>query len=225
MKRIVRYFATLMLAGASVTAANAQYYEIANQIPSLISPALSGSLNYKGFIEASGLAGVGQNRANFLGVPTSQGFKYSSWFFMGAGLGVDVVMTNEDNLQYDGPGNAPDWYRHSSGKTKAMIPVFSDFRFFLGSQDNINAFIDLKLGAAWLLGSSYLQLHDSYLSNSTQFYFRPSIGMRVPIDKARTNRAVNISVTYQLLTSDNNYGWNTNSVTLNNIGVTVGYEW
>jgi hypothetical protein len=52
---------------ASAPAARAQYFQIASQLPSLIQPALSGSMTYRGFVEASGLAGFGENRANFLG--------------------------------------------------------------------------------------------------------------------------------------------------------------
>lgn len=75
--------------------ASAQYYEIATQLPQLISPALSGSLNYKGFVELSGTAGIGNNRVNDIGISTTQGFRYASWFFMGVGAGVDVVMAQQ----------------------------------------------------------------------------------------------------------------------------------
>lgn len=99
MKRTGKFIMAAVIAMAATASAHAQYYEIAGQLPSLISPALSGSLNYKGFVEASGTAGIGDSRANFIGVSTSQGFKYADWFFMGVGIGVDVAMAK--NVNYD----------------------------------------------------------------------------------------------------------------------------
>lgn len=93
MKRF--YLLVIALAFLLPLHVSAQYYQIANQLPQLISPALSGSLNYKGFVEVSGLAGVGHNRANVIDFSTTQGFQYSSWFFMGVGAGVDVVMAQQ----------------------------------------------------------------------------------------------------------------------------------
>lgn len=90
MKTFYRILAITALAAAPV-AASAQYYEIANQLPSLIQPALSGSLNYKGFFEASYTQGMGKYKANFLEISTSQGFRYSNWFYMGVGIGVDFL--------------------------------------------------------------------------------------------------------------------------------------
>lgn len=201
----------------------AQYYQIANQIPGLLSPALSGSFNYKGYVELSGLAGVGVNRANFVGVYTAQGFKYSSWFFMGAGIGVDMVMAQ--GADADSPRDVG-YGSFRSSKTKCMIPVFTDFRFNFGSQSSVSAFIDLKLGAAWLIGSPYLQLHDAYISNDAQFYCKPTIGVRIPVNAQNNRQAFNIGLTYQLLTTDENYYWNPGgNITLNNFGMTIGYEW
>ena len=206
--------------------ANAQYYEIANQLPKLISPALSGSLNYKGYVEFSGLDGLGGNRANFLEISTTQGFKYASWFFMGVGVGVDVVMAQDPDGQAGLPDeDLPDYYGHGYSKTKAMIPVFSDFRFMIGPESGTSFFIDLKLGAAWLMGSSYLRMNRGCLTNQTQFYFKPSLGIRIPVSSQNPRQAVNIGVTYQLLTSNNNYNWYDRSLTLNSIGATIGFEW
>lgn len=203
-------------------AVSAQYYQIANQIPQLLSPALSGSLNYKGFVELTGMPGLGHNRANIIDISTTQGFQYSSWFFMGVGAGVDAVMAQQ-------PGNwqpTPDYdymYRGNT-KTKVMIPLFSDFRFTFGPATSL-FFIDLKVGAAWLIGSDYLRMADGFMSNSTQFYFRPTIGMRIPVSSQKPSQAFNVGVTYQLLTSNNNYYYYSNSLTLNNIGISVSYEW
>lgn len=214
--------AVLMLA-AGHPASHAQYYEITNQLTNLITPALSGSFNYKGFVEASGLAGVGHNRANFIGISTTQGFRYASWFYMGAGIGVDVVMAQQNDVISSRPDNP--FYEYSTTKTKAMIPVFSDFRFNIGDPAKTSFFIDLKLGAAWMLGSSYLSMNDACMDNSTQFYMRPSLGVRIPVNSSNSSQAFNIGLTYQLLTSGYNYDWYDNDVTLNNFGVTLAYEW
>lgn len=227
MKRIASLLAAIaVLIGSS--SASAQYYEIANQLPGLLSPALSGSFKYKGFVDISGTAGIGDNRANFLGVSTTQGFQYASWFFMGVGLGVDVAMAHQPEIYADAPsldtdyGYGPHPY-YDGKKTKAMIPVFSDFRFNIGDTSKTSFFIDLKIGAAWLIGNGDLAMENGYLSTSTQFYLKPTAGVRIPISG---KQAVNIGVTYQLLTSNNNYcRWNDDSVTLNSLGATIAFEW
>lgn len=66
MKHPFRLLVIALMLAAGSQASRAQYYEITNQLTNLISPALSGSFNYKGYVEASGLAGVGHNRANFI---------------------------------------------------------------------------------------------------------------------------------------------------------------
>lgn len=223
MKHFFRCLA-VALGLATAAGASAQYYEIANQLPGLISPALTGGMNYKGYVEISGLAGVGVNRANFVGISTSQGFKYADWFFMGVGVGVDVAVAHRDDVLSDpGPGHRPVYWENGH-KTKCMIPVFTDFRFNIGNQASTGFFIDLKLGAAWLVGNGYLTTAHGAMSNGTQFYLRPTLGVRIPIDSQHTNRAFNIGATYQLLTSNNNY-YGSNSLSLNNFGITLGYEW
>lgn len=221
MKRF--YLLVIALASLLPLHVSAQYYQIANQLPQLISPALSGSLNYKGFVEVSGLAGVGHNRANVIDFSTTQGFQYSSWFFMGVGAGVDVVMAQQPQGWRPNPDY--DYMYRGNTKTKVMIPLFSDFRFNIGSQEATSFFIDFKVGASWLIGSDYLRMADGFMTNETQFYFRPSVGLRIPVSKERFDHAVNVGVSYQLLTSNNNYYWNDNSLTLNNLGVSISYEW
>lgn len=229
MKRFILSVLTLSALVCALPA-RAQLYEIANQLPSLLSPALSGGVNYKGFIELSGTAGIGENRANFVGISTSQGFKYSSWFYMGAGLGVEAVMSQgcdprpiePRSVQY-GFYNSDGYYNSST--TRVMVPVFTDFRFDLGNQSSMSAFLDLKLGAAWIMGSRYLRVCDGYVSNGAQFYLKPTIGVRIPVSQRTNRNAFSIGVSYQLLTSDNNYYWNSGSVSLNNFGVTLSYEW
>ena len=220
-----------MIAAAAMTlfaggAAKAQFYEISRQLPDLISPALSGSMSYKGFVEVSGLAGFGDSRVNFLGVSTTQGFQYRSWFFMGVGIGVEAAMARQpDNLEALPPEQRPDYWGHSSTSTKVMIPLYTDFRFNIGNAAKTSFFIDLKLGAAWLMGHSYLCIGDKRMGGETQFYFRPTLGMRFPLNPEKPRQAFNVGVTYGLLTANNNYAWDTNAVTLNGIGLTVSYEW
>ena len=223
LKRIIAVIGGVTLLAASQHV-NAQYYEIANQLPGIISPAISGSMNYKGFIELSGVAGLGDNRANIIGVTTSQGFQYSSWFFMGAGVGVEVAMTNTDVPSDD--SDRPVYWRHSSADTKVMIPVFSDFRFNFGNSGGVSFFADVKLGALWLMGNSYLRLQHGCMTGDAQFYCKPAIGVRVPVSTVNPRQAVNIGVVYELITSNNNYNyWSDNTVTLNGLGVSLSFEW
>lgn len=225
MKRLIR--TTLILTALIFAAlpASAQYYEIANQVRNLITPALSGGANYKGYVEASVLGGLGDNRASIFGISTSQGFRYSSWFYMGAGIGVDVAVANrgDGNLP---EGERPDYFSHTSSQTKAMIPVFSDFRFIIGSNPaSTQAYIDLKLGATWLIGSGFLELADARIGGNAQFYLKPQVGVRVPVSASNPRQALNFGLTYQLITSSNNYGWYSSSVSLNNIGLSIAFEW
>ncbi len=214
---------SLILAAAATFTARGQYYEIANQLPQLLRPALSGSANYKGFVEISGLAGVGHNRANVIDFSTSQGFQYNSWFYMGVGVGVDIAMAQQPSLR----DNDPDYgyLDRDNKKTKVMIPLFSDFRFNIGSRESTSFFADIRLGAAWMVGNGYLRMADACMSNSTQFYLRPTIGVRMPVKAGDTRHAFNIGITYQLLTSNNNYYRDSNSVSLNNFGASISYEW
>lgn len=223
LRRIIAVVVGMIIFGVGQQA-KAQYYEIANQLPGVISPALSGSMNYKGFIELPGVAGFGDNRANIIGVTTSQGFQYSSWFFMGAGLGVEVAMTNSDMLSSD-VGQAR-YREHSNSSTKVMIPVFSDFRFNFGNTGGVSFFADVKLGAIWLIGNSYLRLQEGCMTGDAQFYCKPALGVRIPVSSTNQRQAVNIGVAYELITSDNNYNyWNDNNITLNCLGVSLSFEW
>ncbi len=216
LKRLIIAVA-VTLTGVS---AHAQYYEIANQITNLISPALSGAGSYRGFVELSGLPGFGTNRANFVELSTSQGFRYNSWFYMGAGMGVDLVRSSTGDV-----AASNGWNNNDAVQTKCMIPVFSNFRFFIGPETGMSAYIDLKLGAAWLVGSDYLAMNEGYMTNGTQFYLKPSIGVRIPVRQGDSKHAFNVGLTYQLLTSNNSWRYGNDNITLNNIGVTVAYEW
>lgn len=201
---------------------NAQYYQIANQLPGLIRPALSGSAGYKGFADVSYLKGLGGKNVDFVSISTSQGFRYNSWFYMGVGIGVDIAMahTNE-NFGVNHPDNS--WWNHGYSKTGVMIPVFTDFRFNIGNQQKASFYIDARLGASFLMSNNYLAVGDGFITNREYFYLKPSLGVRIPVNQSG-KQAVDIGVTYQLLTA--NYVWNSSSsTTVNALGATVAFEW
>lgn len=230
-----RIFGVMTAAALSVTFAQeacGQYWQAANQLQSLISPALSGSGRYKGSVELMGVAGIGSSKLNHVEISTSQGYQYTDWFYMGAGLGVDIVRSSvDDGVPADwndpdgGWGNSP---RYGNKKTGVMIPVFTDFRFNIptgSSPTSASLFVDLRLGATWLVGNSYIRTDDGWLSNNTNFYFRPAIGARIPINSRNPRQAINIGVAYLLLTSGNNYWYYDDTQTLSAIGATVSFEW
>ncbi len=218
--RLLTLLAALALTGGAT--ASAQYYEIANQIPNLITPALQGGFNYKGFIEAEYLHGVGDNSCDFFGISTVQGFRYSSWFFMGAGLGVQYVHTSpaEDWQPTYYPGNAI----NRSSRSGCMVPVFTDFRFNIGSPKGISFFADVRLGASFLVTNSDLRINEGYITNNEYFYPRPSIGIHIPVNPEKNTSAFNIGISYQLLTANYWDSWQRNT-TLNALGVNASYEW
>jgi len=224
MKKIL---SALLLATAVCPAlpASAQYYQLANQLPQLIQPALSGSLNYKGFVETSFIKGIGNYNANFLGVSTSQGFKYSDWFFMGVGAGVDMIFAHSDAGVHSGC-----YPNHEAGKntteTGVVIPLFTDFRFNIGSMSKTSLFFGIKLGCSFLVSNDYILVGDGMLTGNECLYFRPSAGVRIPVNKDKPKRALNIAVNYQLMTSNYLY-WDggDDNATLNGLGISLSYEW
>ena len=208
----------IILSMLSSLSASAQYYEIANRIPSLIQPALSGSGQYKGFIEAGYSKTLGNYDADFLELSTSQGFQYNSWFYMGVGLGVDVLFSHKNDdwgSDWENPSYGSD---RGSTTTAAMIPLFTDFRFNIGGNSGASFFIDMKVGCSFLLGNKYISIGDGYLTNQEYFYLRPSIGMRIPTNSRNPKQAVDIGINYRLLTSNYWNSWSRN-ITLNSIGV------
>jgi len=203
---------------------SAQYYEIANQLPNLITPALSGSMNYKGYVEGHYLKGVGDYKADFYGISTSQGFRYASWFFMGVGIGVDGITAHADNDfgNWDNPDYS--YTEHGSRSSGVMIPIFTDFRFNIGNPSSVAFTAGIKIGCSFLMGQDYLEISDGYITNQEYFYLRPSIGVRIPISKTNSKQAVNFSADYQLLTSNYWSSWARN-ITLNGLGISASFEW
>ena len=215
MKKI---YLTIIVAITSILNINAQYTNIVNQAANLLQTAVMGGSRYKGYVDATYTGGFGRLQADFVGISTSQGYQYNDWFFMGAGIGVDVVYSKTDS-------GFNEWnYDRQTRTSGAMIPIFTDFRFNIGSRTSPSFFLDVKAGGSFLIGKNYLAIENGYINGSEYFMLRPSIGLRVPVSK-NGKRAMNIGLTYQLLTC--NYWWynNSNSGTLNSLGGTVSYEW
>ena len=222
--RTVLAVALLSVAGS----ASAQLYEIANQLPSLIQPALSGSLNYKGYVDAGFSGGVGKYRANVLSVSTSQGFRYSNWFYMGVGIGLDVMFASDGPEEAAPPYGWDDLhFSHDNATTTVFLPLFTDFRFNIGNNPGSMSpsfFIDVKVGASFMLSNKYFKVGDGFITSRENFYLKPSLGIKIPVSKTHPQQAFNVGVTYQLVTSDWWYVGSRN-ITLNSVGASVGFEW
>ena len=224
MKRTHTLLAATILAAASLPC-SAQYYELANQLTNVLQPALSGSFLYKGFVEGSYIKNMGDFNADYIELSTSQGFQYASWFYMGAGLGFDVMISHpNDNWgsgwqEYGYPG-----VRSESTTTALMMPLFTDFRFNIGRSSSTNIFFDLRIGASFLLTDNWIRINNGYLSSRQYFYLRPTVGVRIPTNTTNSRQAFNVGISYQLLTS--NY-WRMSESTgaLSGLGVAVSYEW
>lgn len=229
MKHRYTFILAAAMMGLGGSTASAQYYQIANQLPQLIRPALTGGFNYKGYVEAGYVGGVGDKKADFIDISTSQGFRYAEWFYMGVGAGVDVLMSHTDDSWGNGWHDAPgydDYYGHGTTKTAVMIPLFTDFRFNIGNSQGSMAsmFIDLRVGASFLMGDDYVSIGNGYLTRSECFYLKPTIGIRIPLGSSNVKQALNIGVTYQLLTQNYWSRYNNNS-TLSAFGASIGFEW
>ena len=224
IKTYIYGLALMLVVIFSSQTASAQYYEIANRIPSLIQPAISGSMRYKGFVDLGYSKTLGNYNADFLEVSTSQGFQYTSWFYMGVGIGADVLFAHKNDNWGDGWEDPSYGKDHGSMTTAVMLPLFTDFRFNIGGNKGASFFIDLKLGCSFLLSNKYISIGDGYLTNQEYFYLRPSLGIRIPTNSKNPKQAFDLGASYKLLTS--NY-WNSRSrdITLNSLGVTVAYEW
>ncbi|MCM1005265.1 MAG: hypothetical protein NC402_03095 [Prevotella sp.] len=209
--------------------AKAQYYQAINQATNMLQTAIQGGFNYRGMIDASYTTGIGTNGCSSLEFSTTQGFKYANWFFMGVGAGVNVAFAGEgdDNHTYNpgGWGNGYDPYRRVKD-TGVIMPLFTDFRFYIGNEQDVNLFIGMKVGASFLIGKNYLRTPDGYLDNNEGFYFKPTIGVRVPLSSDNPKYAVNFGVSYQLITNSYwNWGGYYSNTTVNSLGATIGFEW
>ena len=216
---------TLLFAAAASLPASAQYSDIVNGIANAITPALSGSGAYKGFVETSYTQGFGNYRTSFASLTTSQGYRFTNWFYMGAGIGVELLWsTVNDGWASDWQQHYPDWYSHSHTSTAVMIPVFTDFRFMFGNYSATSFFINLRLGADFLCTNSYVRIRDGYLTNTDYFLFQPAFGVRIPISAYNPKQAIDIGIHYRLMTCDYWSSWNSD-ICLNGLGVNVAFEW
>lgn len=213
MRLLIMAFAILFVSSQ----VKAQYTSIVNQAANILQTAIVGGASYKGFVDVSYTAGFGNLKASFAGVSTIHGFQFNNWFFMGAGLGVDYVYSDVQKYYHGDFGNKG---VRSSG---AMVPIFTDFRFNIGPRTSASFFIDIKAGGSFLIGKRYLAIENGYLSGSEYFMLKPSLGIRIPVGQS-SKKAFNIGLTYQLLTC--NYWYNYDSGgTINSLGGTFSYEW
>lgn len=205
--------------------ANAQYSDIANGVTNVLMPAISGSSSYKGFVEADYTQGVGRYRSNFATLSTSQGYQVNSWFFMGAGIGVDLMWSYvSDDWGNGWSSSNMDRYDDTYVSRAVMIPVFTDFRFNIGPRNAASFFIDLKVGASFLANNKSVKIRNGYLTNTSYFFFQPAIGVRIPVNSNNYKQAFNIGVHYRLLTSDYWSGYQS-SIVQNGLGAHIGFEW
>ncbi|MDE6393290.1 MAG: hypothetical protein K2L59_08505 [Muribaculaceae bacterium] len=215
-----------LLAGlGSVLPVSAQYGEIVNGLTNVALPLIRQSAGYKGYVEADYTQGFGNYRSNFLTLATSQGYKFSDWFYMGAGIGVDLLWSKVDGgwgSGQQGPGQ--EWRSHELTNSAVMIPVFTDFRFILGDQTHASFFINLRVGAAFLCSDSYVEIRDGYLTDRNYFYFQPAVGVRIPVNRTRPRQALDVGLHYRLMTSDYWSNWQYNAA-INGIGLNISYEW
>lgn len=226
MKRYLIPLSLCILGAVAVPlSAEAQYSKIANGLTNVLMPAVSGASNYKGFIEADYTQGIGYYRSNFATISTTQGYQFNNWFYMGAGLGVDFMWSyvQDDWGHTWQPGN-PGWNNKDYASKAVMIPVFSDFRFTLGSRRQTSFFIDLKVGASFLCSDSNVKIRNGYLTNNSYFYLQPAIGLRIPVNSNDSRKAVNIGLHYKLITADYWGGWQSHIVQ-NGLGANLSFEW
>jgi hypothetical protein len=196
-----------------------------NGLTNVALPAIRQGNGYKGYLEADCTIGVGNYRSNFLTLATSQGYKFTDWFYMGAGIGVDLLWsTVNTGWGNDWATSNPDWAAHEKTSSAVMIPVFTDFRFNIGSPKGISFFADVRLGASFLVTNSDLRINEGYITNNEYFYLRPSIGIHIPVNPEKNTSAFNIGISYQLLTANYWDSWQRNT-TLNALGVNASYEW
>lgn len=218
-----KFFAIIFLSLATVFVSNAQVYEAINTLQSVISPALSGSGKYKGFVEGGYSHTLAKYNGDFIELNTTQGYQYNSWFFMGAGLGIDLLLSHPSSKWNEGMVTPPPGNRGYS-KTAPMLPLYADFRFLIGNSSNISFFLDLKVGCSFLLTNKNIAIGDGYLTNREYFFLNPAIGLRLPCNSKNPKQAVDVGVKYKLLSSNYWYNYN-NNITLQAIGAFIAFEW
>lgn len=199
-----------------------QIYEAINGLQSVISPALSGSGSYKGSVEAAYSHTIGKYNGDFIEISTSQGYQYNSWFYLGAGMGFDLLLAHKGSNWGEGMVPPPNY--KGSTSTAPMLPIFTDFRFLIGDTKNIAFYLSLKVGCSFLLTNKIIPIGQGYLTNREYFFLNPSLAVRIPCNKNKPKQAVDVGVKYKLLTSNYWYTIN-NNITLQAIGAFISFEW
>lgn len=223
-------YLSLLLAAAGTAAisapASAQYTsDIVNGLTNVVLPAVSGNAAYKGYVEGDYTIGLGSYRTTFVTLATSQGYQFAPWFYMGAGVGVDLLLTQTDGTWADDwAATNPTWYDHQKTEAAIMIPIFTDFRFIFGPQTDLGFFINLRIGASLLCTDSYVKVGDGYFTNDSYFYLQPAVGMRIPINKSKPRQALDIGLHYRFMNARYWSGWVRNSA-INGFGLNISYEW
>lgn len=218
MRAIKKFAIALTMMSGIASSASAQYYQIANQAANMISSIFTAGATYRGFFHTGFTRGMGNYEANVLEFTTTQGAQFTNWFYMGIGAGVDVMFTKENN-DFNPSDRWPDQSFTSQG---VMIPLYSDFRFNIGNNSKPSFFADLRIGAAFLVGKDYIRINDGYIGQSECFYLRPTVGVRLPVSKSNPKLAVNLGLSYQLITTEY---WGGRNIALNSLGLTAGFEW
>ncbi len=99
-----------------------------------------------------------------------------------------------------------------------MIPIFTDFRFIMGSQTSASLFVNLRLGASFLCSDTYIQIRDGYLTSKE--YFTSSLHSVYDSHQHRNpKQAINVGVHYRLLMTSNYWSsWQYNAA-INGLGL------
>ena len=211
MKQLKRLILILVISLSFTGIVKAQYYEMASHMTDMLWPALSGNVNYKGYVEASYLKGLGEERVDFVDISTTQGVKFAKWFYMGVGAAVDVMIPSTDFSLY-------------KQDASVMVPLYADFRFLIGNQSNVSVNLDVRMGAAFVFDDFHT--NNGYLLEDENFYLRPTLSVRFPINKDRPKQAISVGFSYQLLLNAwENGNYFDEAKDFHNVGATIGFEW
>lgn len=219
MKKIFSIFLMSYVA----TIAMAQDFDNDYSLQPAISPDLSGTGSYKGYVEAGYAHTLGKYNGDFIEISTTQGYQFNNWFFMGGGVGFDLLLSHKGTDWGSKLTTQPaDMKGYTT--TSPMIPIFADFRFLIGDTSNITFYLGLKVGCSFQLTDKLIAINQGYLTNREYFFLNPSLGVRVPCNKKNPKQAFDVGVKYKLLTS--NYWENiNNNITLQAIGAFIAFEW
>lgn len=180
---------------------------------------------YKGFLEVGFTGGVGDLKANQLEILTTHGVQLGQNFFVGGGIGVNVLFPQ--NSYYVSSGVSPRYGNYSSGSDNGvMIPLYFDMR--VSGHGRIAPFFDLKMGGAFIASDNLVVGDEAFDNDKACGYFSPTVGVRFALSP---KSAVNIGVTYNLLTQRDyyydydGYVYDSDGPTLNSLGVRMSLEW